>query len=205
MKVEQVFSDRALMIDNETFALGPNAYLTQVGLCVANLRTREYEIPPTNFWMTQAGQEGRIIDVETVAWWVQQKPEISHGVLMVPEGTERTHPDVLFQRIKEIVDKEEGTTVWASPAMFDLAQLTSLWDGRKPWKYNMERDMMTLYKLIDPQGVLAPPENDSAHNAGADAGWQMECLFNLMHHLKYCIRAGEAARALEQEALDRGG
>lgn len=192
--IETTNSDIALMIDNETLALGPDAFLTQIGLCVANVKTREYLIEPSGFWLTTEGQEGRKIDTDTVRWWLNQDPKVIRSVLAPPDNAKRTTPKQLFGIIKGIVDLYPGMEVYASPAMFDLPQLTLLWEGRKPWKYNQERDMMTLYKKLDPQGALHPPQADGSmgHNAVYDAKWQMEYLFNLLERLK---NVGAAAAA----------
>lgn len=181
--------DNVMMIDIETLALGPRAFVTQFGVCVANVKTREYLVKPTNYWLSKENQADRLIDFDTVRWWMTQDPKVSAGVFNAPklaDGSEkngskedRVSPKELFF-IAEALVKTHNCTVWGSPAMFDLAILTDLWGTRKPWKYNAERDMMTLYKLIDPQGVLHPPNNVAQHDAAADAGWQMEYLFNLL-------------------------
>lgn len=177
--VETTQSNVALMIDLETLALGSDAFITQFGMCVADFRTREYLVPPVNYWMSDANQEDRRIDFNTVRWWMGQDPKVAKGVFETPEGTKRVSPRELFHIVEAAVKAHPGCTVWGSPAMFDLPLLSSLWKG-KPWKYNFERDMMTLYKILDRDGKLQPPKNDMAHDAAADAAWQMEYLFNLM-------------------------
>lgn len=181
--IETEFSDEALMIDTETLALGPNAFVTQVGFCIANLRTREYLHEPFNFWLTESGQEGRHMDLGTIAWWMGQSQVISASVFTPPDGQSRSTPTEVFDFFKQTFDLNPHMTVWASPSSFDHGLLTSLW-GRKPWSYRQERDMMTLYKLLDPKGILAPPENEAAHNAAADARWQMDYLFALIGRLR---------------------
>lgn len=184
--IDAVKSDIAMMIDNETLALGPDAFVTQVGICVANVVTREYIVQPQAYWMTTEGQDARVIDTGTVRWWLNQDPKVIRSVLAPDEGHVRTTPQQLFNVCKNLADSAPGMTVWASPAMFDLSMLTHLWGGRKPWKYNSERDMMTLYKHLDPEGAMRPVDAsaDMAHNAAADAKWQMEYLFNLLAHLR---------------------
>lgn len=182
--IETTQSDIALMIDNETLALGPDAYLTQVGLIVVDTRNGDILVGPEGFWLTTVGQESRKIDPDTVRWWLTQDPNVIQSVFAPQHGMPRTTPGELFDRIKDLVQLHPGMTVWASPAMFDLAQLTHLWEGRKPWKYNQERDMMTLYKLLDPQGKLQPAANDMGHNAVEDAKWQAEYLVALLRRLR---------------------
>lgn len=186
--IETVHSPIAMMIDIETLGLTPHSYVTQIGICIANTKTREYLLQPVNFWMLpeDVAQEHRDIDPNTVGFWIKQtveKPHVAMGVFFPPEGTERVPACEVFNHIKRLIDGQEGLTVWASPAMFDLSMLTDLW-GSKPWSYKQERDMMTLYKLLDPNGDWAPPENEAVHDAAADARWQMEYLFNLLDLLR---------------------
>lgn len=182
----------AMMIDCETLGLGSDVFVTQVGICIANTETREYLYPPTNFYPT-IGQDHRRIDFNTVRWWVKQDPKVIASVFETPEGHKRCTPKELFDAIKAAVDAHPGITVWGSPAMFDLPLLSHLWEA-KPWKYNFERDMMTLYKLLDPKGELQPPNNGMGHDAAADAHWQMEYLFKLLDRVRQLERdAGRAA------------
>lgn len=185
---QQLASPVALMVDIETLSLRPDAFVTQVGICVTNTETREYLKPPTNYWMSDVWQQDRRIDFSTVRWWMAQDRTVAAGVFNAPprpDGREdRVSPRELFHVIETTVKTYEGITVWGSPAMFDLPVLTSLWGGEKPWKYNFERCMMTLYKLIDPTGALQPPENGKGHDAATDAHWQMEYLLNLLEKLR---------------------
>lgn len=181
--IEKTQDDTALMIDLETLALGPDAYVTQVGLCVADTRTREYLVSGKCFWLTHVGQEQRVIDPDTVRWWMGQDPKVVASVFAPVPGEARSTPQEVFDYIKQMTDATP-MTVWASPAMFDLSMLTHLWGGKKPWKYSQERDMMTLYKLVDPEGKLRPANNGMGHNAMADARWQMDYLFRLLDNLR---------------------
>lgn len=178
-----------LMFDNETLALTHNAHLTQVGFCIADLSTRRYLQEPLNVWMSDI-QPGAHIDVGTVRWWMGEDGDAARkNVFFNPQGQGRFSGAELYEFFKDTLTKLEAEfgypiPVYASPAMFDLPQLTFLFGGRKPWQYNMERDMMTLYKLLDPLAQLQPPKVTMQHDAAADAGWQMEYLFNLHDRLK---------------------
>lgn len=169
----------ALMIDIETLALSPNAAVTQVGFCCADLDTRDYTVHPTALWLNPNDQK-REIDFGTVQWWMAQDREVAKTVFTDREV--RVSADHVFNVLQDIVRENAGCTVWGSPAMFDLPILTSLWGGKKPWAYNMERDLMTLYKLKDPDKLLQPPENTKHHDAAADAQWQLEYLMNIWAH-----------------------
>lgn len=167
----------ALMIDIETLSLRPDAFVTQVGYCINNLDTGEYLVEPFNLWVSEEGQEHRHKDINTIAWWVKQDPAIAREVF--DPNVPKIHHARLFDMLREDVVAYEVDEVWASPAMFDLPILTSLWDGRKPWGYKQERCLMTIYKRLDPDGRHAPPENPKHHDAAADAKWQMDYLINL--------------------------
>lgn len=170
----------AMMIDIETLSLRPEAYVTQVGYCVANLDTGAYLIEPLNVWVSDC-QDGRDKDFGTISWWMNQDRKVSAGVFN--DAAPKLDPAAVFDMVAEDVEKYEVAEVWASPAMFDLPILTSLWGGRKPWKYNQERCLMTLYKVLDPECRLQPPPNDMHHDAAADAHWQMKYLMAL--HAKF--------------------
>lgn len=170
----------AMMIDIETLSLSPNAYVTQVGVCIANTELREYLMLPENFWVSEY-QPGKM-NFDTVSWWMAQDRKAAESVFK--KDAERVTPKEIFETLEYHVSLYPGMTIWGSPAMFDLPILTTFFGDRKPWVYNMERDMMTLYKLIDPKGELNPPPNELAHDAASDAKWQMDYLFNLLDKLK---------------------
>jgi len=170
------------MIDIETLSLRPTAQVTQIGYCAANLRTGEYLIIPNSIWV--APHSGHI-DLGTVAWWMRQSDAARMAVF--DEGHPLLTPAEAFVELQNAYsllalegedEKTNSATVWASPAMFDLPILTNMWAGlpkEKPWRYNMERDLMTLYKMLDPTGMLRS-EAAIAHDAASDAKAQMDNL-----------------------------
>lgn len=105
---------------------------------------------------------------------------------MFPDKKSRISAGTLFRVLTAAYEalggKDGGATVWASPAMFDLPILTHTFglarpDLReaKPWPYYMERDLMTLYKMLDPEKKLKPT-NPVEHDAASDAKAQMDHL-----------------------------
>lgn len=173
----------AMMIDIETLSLRPDAYVTQVGYCVANLGTGEYLQNPHAWLLGDSGQQGRHKDTDTIRWWLQQDREVAASVFG-DSKSRREYPLTTLGMFHGLVEEYKVEEVWASPAMFDLPILTSLWRGEKPWKYNQERCLMTLYKRIDPDGTLQPPPNQAHHDAAADAKWQMDYLINLHQFMR---------------------
>jgi len=51
----------------------------------------------------------------------------------------------------------------------------------KPWPYYMERDLMTLYKMLDPDKKLKPT-NPLEHDAASDAKAQMDHLIAIFRN-----------------------
>lgn len=176
---EKVFSPNVLMIDNETLSLRPDAHVVQVGYAVANIITRQYLVEPTSVFLR--GRKPGHIDLGTVRFWMTQDDAARKSVFGNDRNRPYATPIELFDIFASIIADNggDGVEVFASPAMFDLPQLTMMWQGRKPWRYGQERDMGTLYKRIDPLGRMRPPTSGTQHNAEDDVRWQMEYLFRL--------------------------
>jgi len=185
---------KALMIDIETLSLKPTAHVVQVGYCGADLTTGEMLIPPTNLWLRE--EPNGAIDLDTVHWWMQQSDAARTSVFKPPEGGYVSVGGV-FQALHNAYETLNGgaqkptATVWASPSAYDLPILTSMWarlgitlaGGRehKPWPYYMERDLMTLYKMLDPDKKLKPT-NPLEHDAASDAKAQMDHLIAIFRN-----------------------
>lgn len=170
----------AIMIDLETLSLRPEAHVLQVGVCVADLGNRRIS-QPFDFWLTE-DQPGRHTDRDTVSWWAKQDPAVQARVMRPPEGVARKSVDELHKYFVGLVHSLEASgpvTVWAKPGMFDLPILTSLFEGRKPWRYYTERCLQTYAAEFDPGKALRPQDNPMAHVASADAAWQAQYLLNI--------------------------
>jgi len=176
----------ALMIDIETLGLNPVSNVHQIGFCAANLRTGNYILLPTNIYVRPAA--GTFTDFDTVCWWMQQS-DAARKAVFSPEDAALTDVIALFWQLRHIYEirlggKDAGATVWASPAMFDLPMLTHTFSlalnkrDAKPWPYYVERDLMTLYKMLDPEKKLKPT-NPVEHDAASDAKAQMDHLIAL--------------------------
>lgn len=171
----------ALMIDIETLALTPDAHVVQVGYTVGNWLTKQILVPATNVWLDDADTGYK--DMSTIRWWMNQSDAVRRSVWGGGPGVTR---GFLHADLTRLV-AAHSPDVWASPAMFDLPILTAMFKRHgldKPWHYRAERDLLTLRMLFDPSGALKPPANDLAHDAAADAAWQLQYLFNLMDKIR---------------------
>lgn len=165
----------ALMLDLETLSLRPTAKVLQVGYCLATLLpggTATFT-SPVDIWVDDPNGH---VDPGTVEWWEKQDQGVRRAVFHLPEYETRAGAKEVFERLAKVMADHDVATVWASPAMFDLPILTNLWEGRKPWRYYVERDLYTLAKLLDASKALRPPANKSHHLASADAFWQARYL-----------------------------
>lgn len=171
----------ALMLDVETLSLRPDAFVVQVGYCMADLNDpeRRFAVEPHAVPMNYEAQTGRHVDPYTVHWWMQQAKEAQQSVFS--ERALRFEnawtPQELLMTLESLTAPEH-VTVWASPAAFDLPIITSLC-GKKPWHYRKERCLQTLGRTLDPQGKLMPPDTPIKHDAAQDAAWQLRYLLNL--------------------------
>lgn len=174
---------KAIMIDIETLGLRVDSAIVQIGVCAADLRTGEYLVAPLNWWVNPL--EDAYVDIDTVRWWMQQSDAARtavfgmEGIAVAPISSVYWQLHDVYQNI--LGGQDAGVTVWASPAMFDLPMLTQTFSralnqrDAKPWPYYMERDLMTLYKMLDPEKKLKPT-NPVEHDAASDAKAQMDHL-----------------------------
>jgi hypothetical protein len=186
---------KALMIDIETLSLRPTAQVVQVGFCGADLATGEYLIQPVNLYVL--AQPNGYIDMDTVRWWMQQSDAARKAVYALPEDAVAVTACQVFNLLRVayqqlcVGEEKPSATVWGSPAMYDLPILTNMWadahmavpgsPDTKPWPYFMERDLMTLYKMLDPD-KLHKPANPLEHDAASDAKAQMEHLIAIFRN-----------------------
>jgi DNA polymerase III epsilon subunit-like protein len=168
--------NKVVMIDLETLSLRPNAHILQVGVCGADLDEGKVTWPWMNVWLAPEAQIGRHIDPGTVSWWMLQDADVRRSVFEA-DPTLTLTVDQLFDFLKQYT---EGATVWAKPAAFDFGVLADLFQAKLPWHHRATRCLQTLAATLDPGGKLKPADSAAAHNAGADADWQMQYLLNLL-------------------------
>ena len=183
------------MLDIECLSLRPEAVVLQIGYCTYDFKERkyvDYGIPKEiignvsgagflNLCVDSQLKSGRVIDFDTIRWWMDVDAKVREDVFSTTFGRSTTKD--AFESLAYVC--KDSDEIWAGPAMYDLPIITSLFEGRKPWiDFRKERCLSTFGKQIDPLRTLAPPENGSAHNGAADAKWQMEYLINLIDHFE---------------------
>lgn len=185
-----------MMIDLETLSLRPTAFVTQCGFCVASLEEdpdRRWLVPPTNYWLSNAGQEKNHIDPNTVRWWANQSqaardivlnPQNVSGLNDIPIVTASALFDVLKSTYDRFSEGNEQLTVWANPSAFDFPILMNLFNGEKPWPYYQERCLMTLRREVDPDKKLRPRLATIEHDAASDAEAQALYLLNILDEMR---------------------
>jgi hypothetical protein len=167
---------RICMIDCEMFALTADAFVLQISAGAYDLASGEMR-DLRAWWPMHDEQLERRIDPGTVAWWMQQSDAARAAVFGAPgHARAGTHRDEIARELQLLIDAHSLETVWAKPAMTDLALLEHYF-GRQVWDYRAARDMQTVVQLFDPTGQLQPPKQaELAHDASYDVQWQCDYL-----------------------------
>lgn len=134
-----------VMIDLETLGTTPDSAFISLGACVFDPSTgsigKEFSM---NFEWSSAC-EGRVIDPQTVRWWLTQSKEAQNSLFSLPD-----HGFVgglwAFQRWF----RDYGGVPWSNGATFDIVMMEHAFrqhDIPCPWKHWDIRDTRTLESL----------------------------------------------------------
>lgn len=130
---------------------------------------------------------GRRVDPDTVAWWRRQTPKAAETLIdETPDLSLRG-----FYRTLQMHAGNKRVTLWANPAVFDLAVLRSLWVSTYPGEeypihHMAELDGSTLQHIT---GVANPPLDfmgtphiavDDAIHQAREIQWQMQKIQTLL-------------------------
>lgn len=161
---------RRIMIDIETMSTDNcNALILSVGAVEWAMDTTGVLVLASKLWVLNPFEQlalGRGTTPNTLAWWKQQIPAA------------RAHwlggaPVKVAQFVSELHSMfAVGTEVWANGIVFDLGNLSALFEQagwKLPWAYNKAMDARTLY-LTTPQLRTRPADLDNgpAHDPVAD-------------------------------------
>lgn len=191
------------MVDLETMGPAPNGAIIAVGIVPFSLHPQRLEIAPRSLWYNMtcslpANQRaGRLIDGDTVEWWLQQSPEAQAG-LWAGEARFTDFRDFIGDMVgwwcghaDEFVPRDDRK-VWAKPPEFDLALLEHALEstGHAPmWTRRASRDLRTVLdraKFDSRDDVLGLERAGEHHVAVEDAAHQARQVI-----LSYCPRGTE--------------
>lgn len=174
---------KAMMLDLETLGLGPKALFWQVGCCIFNPYDATY--PPIAYKSKEvdiidALQNGRVIDSETVNFWMSQISD-RQSSMYEPRRTMRLVLEEVFGTYRD----EKCEQIWANSPAFDCVIVE---DAAKdlgmqvPWSYRDHRDVRTLRKIASHLNVREV-RSEITHDASKDAEDQALLVQNLFESM----------------------
>lgn len=174
-----------IMLDIETLGLAPNAVITQIAAV---------EFEPDSLYTGKTfnasvniNQPGRVIDPETLKWWLNQL-----------EGTRKTSLNTSSQFELHVVLASLVTWIeniaspqyikfWCRGVNFDFVLLDDAfrqYNLASPWSYRNLADVRTFDSLV-PNTVLSNlPKIGNAHDAVSDALFQISYVRAALKWLK---------------------
>lgn len=155
-----------VMVDIETAGSAPDAVILAIGAVTFG---RDPGVEPEPFFellhMGQQVAKGRSVDADTLAWWLQQRPEVRDAMF---SGVRLLFGDVL-EELALWMARVNATHIWCKGASFDFPILAHAYRQcglNKPWDFRCEHDARTLYQLAGIQPVVP---DGLQHDALADA------------------------------------
>lgn len=175
-----------LMIDTETAGLPPTGALLSIGAVFFDIPTRTKG--PTFLRTVHLGtsvRDGGTIDPGTFLWWLGQSEEARNGVRFGGQDIRK----VLQEFADWIAEtcRHEDVRPWGNSNAFDLTVVGGAYQRaglKTPWFYTNERDFRTVRNIYS--GVVYDPsqKGTGAHNALADAEFQVDHLFAIADRRK---------------------
>lgn len=170
-----------VMLDLESFALGADAALLQIGCVPFNPNNRSiyhraFLVDISPFSCLKYG--GRI-DPKTEGWWRSQGG-------FKPHGEQQDLSAALFSLRVWLSNFPNLRRVWAQGSQFDIAAIERYYmvmNTPPAWQYNIGRDTRTVYSLARANGWEKPKGTEPNHNAVYDCKVQIYCLFSALHHM----------------------
>ncbi len=170
-----------LMIDTETMGLPPNGALVTIGAVFFDLTTEK--LGPTFYrkiHLATAVRDGGVMDPSTVLWWLRQ-PDAARQELCYGGEDIRLVLQDFSAWIKETC-RHEDVRPWGNSNSFDLSIVGGACKRAEiatPWYWTNERDFRTTRNQYPKVEYDPSKKGDGAHNALADAVFQVEHLFEI--------------------------
>lgn len=170
-----------VMVDVECLGGPPNGALVQIGAVFFDIKTRS--MGPTfleNINLADAVRHGGVIDAATCMWWMGQPDKAREGIRF--GGSEIA---VVLQRFSDWIKqtcRHEDVRPWGNSASFDLPLIDSACQRvglAPPWHWINQRCFRTTRFLYPKVEYDTSEKGDDAHNALADAKFQVRHLFKI--------------------------
>ena len=175
-----------LMIDTETAGLPPTGALMSLGAVFFDLKTQT--MGPTflrTVHLATSVRDGGTIDPSTFLWWLGQSDEARHGARFNGQDIRKVLQD-FSDWIKETC-RHEDVRPYGNSASFDLPKIASACQRAGlpvPWHYVNERCFRTMRAMYPSVEYNPAEKGDGAHNALADAEFQVQHIFKIANRNK---------------------
>lgn len=170
-----------LMVDVESMGKESNAALLSIGARFFSLR--DETLGPSfqqTIHLATAVRDGGVIEAPTVLWWLGQSQQARDGVRFGGQDIANVLRD-FGDWIGETC-RQEDVRMWGNNDTFDVLKIETACRRsgvRVPWHWVNCRDFRTV-RAMYPQIKYDPTEKgDGAHNALADADFQVNHLFRI--------------------------
>lgn len=172
-----------VMIDLETLSTKHNAVFLSIGAVQFDIASGKFgETFYQNIDLASARQYNRHIDVNTVKWWMEQRPEIFTMMFKDPEFI-----TTVLASFANFMYTNDITYAWGNSASFDLGILGDAYDAigmERPWKFYNERCLRTM-KGMFPQYIEGLKfKGELEHDPIYDCKKQIIQLINILDNLK---------------------
>lgn len=174
------------MIDVESMGKGADAALVALGAAFFDIRTQT--IGPTflrTINLATAVRDGGTMDPSTVIFWLRQGDAARHSVAYNGQDIRKVLQD-FSDWIKETC-RHEDVRPYGNSNSFDLPKIETAMEriGMKtPWHFINVRCFRTMRAMYPSVEYNPAEKGDGAHNALADAQFQVEHLFKIANRNK---------------------
>lgn len=175
-----------IMLDLETLSTRKDAAIIQIAARAFDPETGELGAEFCAFIKNPTGH----VDVQTVAWWMQQVPAAAIGAAVASDDA---YPEL---RALECFASWLGmqapaggwAELWSHGATFDIVLLENAYTRNglaKPWSYRVERDTRTLYAHAPGGMPTVPQDPQRKHDARYDCEVQIKQVVGALAALRY--------------------
>ena len=174
------------MIDVESMGKGADAALVALGAAFFDIRTQT--IGPTflrTINLATAVRDGGTMDPSTVIFWLRQGDAARHSVAYNGQDIRKVLQD-FSDWIKETC-RHEDVRPYGNSNSFDLPKIETAMEriGMKtPWHFINVRCFRTMRAMYPSVEYNPAEKGDGAHNALADAEFQVRHLFKIVNRNK---------------------